>query len=290
MAQNTKQTHQDSVSGVVRTFQIIEAVSRQDQIGLSDLSRILHLHKSTLYRFLTTMCELGYLRRDENTQEYAITMKLFQLGSAALERMDVVPLSRPVMDRLAEQTSETVHLAATDSAALVYLHKIDSRHTLRMYSRVGKRAPLYCTGLGKALLAWKSDQEVRSLFPDDSFQRHTDRTITTLNDLLKELIITKRRGYALDNEEHERGIRCVAAPVFDRSGEPCAAISVSWPSARVDEKTAQSWIPLVRESAAIISEALGGSFPPTAAAESAGTGTTDYGTEPNDPSQTTTAP
>ena len=284
MAANTKQTNQDSVSGVVRTFQVIEAVSRQDQIGLSDLSRILHLHKSTLYRFLTTMCELGYLRRDEDTQEYAITLKLFQLGSAALERMDVVHLSRPVMDRLAEQTSETVHLATTDSAALVYLHKIDSRHTLRMYSRVGKRAPLYCTGLGKALLAWRSEEEVRNIFPRDSFQRYTDRTITTLNGLFEELLITKERGYALDNEEHERGIRCVAAPVFDRSGQPCAAISVSWPSARVDDKTAQGWIPFVQESAAIISEALGGSFPPSATAKAPDAGVTAYGAPPKDPS------
>lgn len=259
MTEKSKDIEQGNVTAVVRAFRVLEAVAERNQIGLSDLSRMLAVHKSTLYRFLATMCDLGYLRKLPNSEEYSLTLRLFHVGSAALDRIDVVQESRAPMEWLAEQTGETVHLAMRDSSSIVYLNKIDSSHTLRMYSRIGKHAPLYCTGLGKALLAWLPEEKVQSVLQEQSFHRYTDTTITDFEALLDELKAIRERGYSTDQEEHEAGIRCAAAPIFDASGEPSAALSVSWPTMRADGEPARRWGALVREAAAQVSQAIGGS-------------------------------
>jgi len=252
---------ESGVSSVIRTFRILETIAKHGRIGLSDLSRELRIHKSTVLRFLSTLCDRGYIRRLADSDSYALTLKLFELGATALDQMDVVEQARPVMEWLAGETNETVHLATRESDSVVYLHKIDSSHALRMYSRIGKLAPLHCTGLGKALLAWLPEPTVREIYSRLKLTVYTENTISRVGELLEELARIRSRGYSWDHEEHEPGIRCVAVPIFDRSGEVCAALSISWPSVRDRADTERKRAPLAMEASQRITASIGGTLP-----------------------------
>jgi DNA-binding IclR family transcriptional regulator len=152
---------------------------------------------------------------------------------------------------------------------VVYVEKIDSYQTLRMYSQIGRRSPMYCTGLGKALLAYLAPHELKVFLKRKELHRHTEHTLTTSKALLAELEQIREQGYALDNEEHEEGIRCVAAPVFGFRGQAVAAISVAGPTLRLNDEKIAYLIPLVREAAADISARLGHRPSPPGTAEQA---------------------
>lgn len=258
MSKDKSEGNGTNVNAVVRTFLILQSIANNEEIGLAELARDLHIHKSTVLRFLTTLCDLGYLRRIPENDTYALSLRLFELGATALDKMDVVQLAKPIMKWLASKTNETVHLATREDDSVVYLHKVDSPHVLRMYSRIGKLAPLHCTGLGKALIAWLPESKVRTIFTNKRLRVFTEKTIGKLPDLLKELEKIRTTGFSWDHEEHEPGIRCVAAPVFDASGSVAAAISVSWPSARNQTETEVERGPLVLEASRRLSRALGG--------------------------------
>ncbi len=259
MSEAKSPPHGASVSGVVRTFRILQTIASREAMGLSEISRELRIHKSTVLRFLTTLCDLGYLRRRAGTETYTLSLKLFELGASALDHVDVVEESRQPLEWLATKTAETVHLAARESKAVVYLNKIDSPHSLRMYSRIGKLAPLHCTGLGKALLAWLPEETLQEIYGNTRLPVFTGNTIRNLSELRKELKRIRKAGYSWDHEEHEPGIRCVAAPVFDRSGAVCAALSVAWPTVRDAADTERIRAPLVIEAARMATLNLGGS-------------------------------
>ena len=171
--------------------------------------------------------------------------------------MDVVSASRPFLEQLSSETSETVHLAVLDGESVVYVDKIDSPHLLRMYSHVGRRAPAYCTGLGKALLSSLTEPELRRIYPQKKLHRFTPNTITEPGRLEAELAEIRQRGVAVDNEEHEVGIVCFAAPVRERSGRVLAAISVSIPKLRFAAADRQRYVHPASLAAQSASERLG---------------------------------
>lgn len=217
------------------------------------------MNKSTVYRFLTALRELGYVRQNERTEEYSTTLKLFELGSTVVTRMKVWQEAERVMNQLAQQTGETIHLATLDDSQLVYLHKIESRQNLRvaMMSRIGHTAPTYCTGLGKVLLAFTERQVADRIIEETPLHRFTESTITARDDLLAELERTRTRGYAIDYEEHEVGVRCVAAPVLGPNGKLVAALSVSAPSVRLTDDRFPEFAELVKRAASEVSSGLG---------------------------------
>ncbi len=219
------------VSAVARAFSVLDRLSRDPSLTLERLSRDVHLAKPTVYRFLLTLQRLGYVRRDERDR-WAMTLQLFHTGSRVLDHLDLYAAARPVADELAEHLGETVHMGVLEGDAAVYVLKIESKHTIRMFSRVGRRIPLYCTAIGKVLLAYADQEERAVALRSMRLVALTPRTLTSRVAVEAELEKVRRQGFAVDDEEHEHGIRCIGAPVFGHTGAVVAALSASWPSFR----------------------------------------------------------
>ncbi|MGL5285408.1 MAG: DNA-binding transcriptional regulator KdgR, partial [Aeromonas sp.] len=172
----------DSVSSVLKVFGILQALGEQKEIGVTELSQRIMMSKSTVYRFLQTMKSLGYVTQEGESDKYALSLRLFELGAKALEHQDLIAIADLYMRRLGKETKETLHLGALDDDSVIYLHKIDSEYNLRMYSRVGRRRPIYSTGLGKVLTAWLDESEVRELFSRIDFVPFTEKTLRNIDD------------------------------------------------------------------------------------------------------------
>ncbi|HET6414134.1 MAG TPA: IclR family transcriptional regulator C-terminal domain-containing protein [Anaeromyxobacter sp.] len=247
------------VQSVARTLRILETLAAEGELGLTELAERVGMHKSTLFRFMRTFSELGYARRDGDTERFSLTLKVFELGSSVYARVDLVKLASPVLARLSATTEETVHLAILDGNQLVYLSKIESPRALRvaMQSGVGLTAPAYCTGLGKVLLAFADTRVLDSYLAGCDFVHYTENTLSDRLHLLAELQVIRNRGWAVDNEEHEYGVRCVAAPVRSGTGAVAAALSVSGPTIRLTPDRVDIMRELVCEAAKEISRLLG---------------------------------
>jgi IclR family KDG regulon transcriptional repressor len=244
------------VSAATRALAVLERLSRQHTIGLEELSRDVHLAKPTVYRFLTTLQELGYARRVDGDR-WLMTLKLFNVGSRALDHLDLHAAALPAAEALAEELGETVHMGVLEAHSAVYVLKIESRCTIRMFSRVGRRMPLHCTAIGKTLLAFAKSEEREAALKGVRLQAFTSRTLTTRAALYAELERIREQGFALDAEEHEEGIHCIGAPVFDHTGAIVATISVSWPGFRYQQGEERDKVTPIKAAAARISAALG---------------------------------
>ena len=250
------------VGAAVRVLAVLEELSRQRTIGLEELSREIKLAKPTVYRFLLTLQELGYARRAENDR-WAITLRMFNVGSRALDHLDLHAAARPVAEELAEELGETIHMGVLDGDSAVYVLKIESKYHIRMYSRVGRRMPLYCTAIGKVLLAWMTPEERDEALEGVRLVAFNERTLTTRAALEAEVAQVRTLGYAVDNEEREENVHCIGAPVFDYTGTVVAAISVSWPTFRFTPGEESEKIAHTMAAAARISAILG--YEPAAA-------------------------
>ncbi len=247
----------ESVSSVLKTFGILQALSAQKDIGLSELAQRLMMSKSTVYRFLQTLKALGYVHQEGESEHYSLTLKLFELGSTALEYVDLVDLADSEMRRVSDLTDEAIHLGTLDGDGIIYIHKIDSKYNLRMYSRIGRRNPLYSTAIGKVLLARRNEADIRNILSAVTFTKTTDKTHENVESLLSELSTVKSQGFGEDNEEQEAGIRCLAVPVYDRFQQVVAGLSVSFPTIRFTQDKRTQYISELQTSAERISLKLG---------------------------------
>jgi len=212
------------------------------EIGLSDISARAGLHQSTVFRLLATLSAAGYTQQSPLTGRYRQGLSALSLGQAFLRHSDLRQIAEPALASLRDQSGETVHLATLDGTEVVYLEKLPGLHPIGlMSSRVGDRAPAHCTGLGKALLAHQPEAVVREAYRQ-GLTGYTPRTITRIGALLTEMEHVRQSGYAVDDEEHEAGVVCVAASVSD-SRQALAAISVSGPADRIREKILDARLP-----------------------------------------------
>jgi IclR family KDG regulon transcriptional repressor len=252
----------ESVAAVLKVFAILQALAERNETGISELSMRLAMPKATIYRFLQTMKTLGYVRQEVDSERYGLTMKMFELGTKALQYPDLVELAKSHMQRLSDATGETVHLGMLIDSEIIYVHKVDSRHMLGMYSRVGRRAPLHCTGIGKVLMAWEPVARRDHVLKGCDFKRYRDKTITTRADYDAELERTLAQGFGQDREEFDDHIRCAAIPIFDRLNQPIAGMSVSFPTFRYDTAREPELVAMLRDASRDISTQLGcTSFP-----------------------------
>lgn len=252
-----KSTQPEAVSSVLKVFNILESLGEQKEIGVSELSQRLMMSKATTYRFLQTMKTLGYVSQQGDADKYSLTLKMFELGSKSLEWVDMVTIAEKEMRAISEETNETVHLGALDHGCIIYIHKIDSSYSLRMHSRVGRRNPLHTTAIGKVLLAECDEVYVRKQLADAEFVKSTPNTIENIEQFLEELKIVKEQNFGEDNEEQEPGLRCIAAPVYDRFGTVIAGVSISFPTIRFDEDSKHRYVELLHNAGRNISAQLG---------------------------------
>lgn len=244
------------MNAVMRTISILEALSEVEGTNLENLSKITELPKATLLRFLSTLISLGYVHRD-GADMYHLTLKMFSVGSRSLRHMDLINTAKPFARKLCQELGETVHMGILEGDNAVYVLKEESSYTLRMYSRVGKVIPLYCTAIGKIFLSQMNEQELEEYFRKNPLKPFTPKSIRTHHALIEELERTRQRGWAIDDEEHEENIFCIGAPVRDYSGNIIAAMSVSWPIFRFNKDSFQTIAEKIKSTTAELSMVLG---------------------------------
>ena len=227
--------------------------------SLQQLSEEIRLSPSTTFRQLATLSSYAYVQRDEQTSQYVLGRACLELARAYYEGNDLRRIALPELERLRNETKETIHLAVLDRTEVVYIEKLQGLHAIGlMGSRLGGRAPAYCTGVGKAMLAHEPPQVVRQYFVRRKLQRFTKNTITSFAGLVAELASIHDQGYALDHGEHESQVRCVAAPIFDGKGNVIAALSISGPEDRMEPiERNRPMIENARQTARKISSMLG---------------------------------
>lgn len=253
----TKGRNLDNIQSLERALRIIEILAHSEKpLGVTELGKLIGVHKSTAYRLIYTLRQFGYVDQDEETEKYYLGLKPLELSSIINERLDIKKLVRPYLEELSDKTGETIHLAVREEDDVVYIDKIESKHTVRMYSRIGARAPLYCTALGKCLLAFGPESVIERWISKESLPRKTENTIKTGKKLARELEEVRLKGYALDREEFEPGVRCVGIPILNKSGKAIAAVSVSIPAFRATEEKINEIIPLLLRIKSEISEKL----------------------------------
>jgi IclR family KDG regulon transcriptional repressor len=245
------------LSSVANALRVMKAFSdEQSEIGITALAQRLGLAKSTVHRLAATLIGEGMLEQDSETGKYRLGLAVFELGALVRRKMDVSSEARPYLKTLRDQTGETVHLAILDHASVVYINKMESRQAIRMSSNVGARAPVYCTGDGKALLAFQPEEFVTQILKLGLAAR-TPNTITDAKAFRRDLAATRARGYAIDNEESEVGMRCVAAPIRFHNGTVIASLSIAGPTHRVNRKILLAYAREVISAAAAVSQRLG---------------------------------
>ncbi|WP_252313090.1 IclR family transcriptional regulator [Sinobaca sp. H24] len=246
------------VKSVDRALQMIAVIStHKEGIGVTGLAEKIGVTKSAAFKILTTLVEHGYAEQDRTTKKYKLGYKYLELSSLLLESMDIRTLARPFLQELEEETNEVIHLVVMDQEQMVYIDKLEGYETLRMHSKVGRRAPGHCTSAGKMILAHLSPEEVEHVLREQGMEPHTPYTITDKGVLLKELEAVRNRGYAVEEQENELGITCIAAPVFDNKKKITGAVSISGPSIRMSKERIQKISPLLIDVTSRISSRLG---------------------------------
>jgi DNA-binding IclR family transcriptional regulator len=220
---------------VDRAVSVLNQLADGKPRTMTQLSKELEINSSTTFRLLATLRYHNLVQLEEATGNYRLGLACLELSRAFHTGDEVRQAALLVMRALRDDTMETVHLGVLDELEVVYLEKLEGLHAIGlMSSRVGRRAPAHCTGLGKALLAYSTPDYIQENLDKLNLENYTDTTISNENDLLVHLEDVRQRGYALDKGEHEKEVRCVAAPIFDQYGKTVAAISVSGPSGRID--------------------------------------------------------
>lgn len=255
-----------SVSGhsqsLVRGLNLLERLAATPGgLALSELAEEVELAPSTTHRLLQALQSQGFITQDNELGVWKIDVKTFRIGNSFLEARDFVATSRPFLRRLTAETGETANLGIRDGSTAVFLAQSESPQMMRMITRIGSRAPLHASGVGKALMAWLPDDEFERVLTERGLDRVTTNTLHTVDTLRANLSEVRQQGFACDREEHAIGLHCVAACLHDEHGTPLAAISVSGPVARIPETRLLELGELVRSTAAEITARLGGRFP-----------------------------
>lgn len=230
-------------------------------LSLTDLSYQLGIPTATVHRMLSTFEEQDFVEQDVEQGLWFIGLKSFTVGNAFLNRRDFVASARSHMHGLVEQCGETANLGVIDDGEAVFISQVESPEVMRMIVRLGSRSPIHASGVGKALLAYLPEQRLARVLQQRGITRYTEKTIDTPAQLRRELEQIRQLGYALDDEEHAIGLRCVASAIFDQNGQALAAISLSGPKARVTDARLDELGIAVRQTADEITHALGGHRP-----------------------------
>lgn len=246
------------VQSLERAFDLLERMADAGgEVGLSELSGTSGLPLPTIHRLMRTLVSCGYVRQQPN-RRYALGPRLIRLGESASRLLGT--WARPYLARLVEETGETANMALLDGDEVVYVAQVPSRHSMRMFTEVGRRVLPHSTGVGKVLLAHTPDEQVRALLARTGMPAATEKTITTADGFLDALAHVRERGYATDDNEQEIGVRCIAVSVPD--SPTAAALSISGPAGRVTDAATDKFVPLLHEVAIDLSAALASSGAP----------------------------
>lgn len=243
---------------VQRALDILEVVaSGQHEMGIVEISQRVKLPVSTVHRLLTTLADRKFITQNSETGRYRIGIRAFEIGNRFLEQTQLRDIAHPVMLELARKVNESINLAILDGFSAIYIDQVESERLLKIFTRSGVRVPLHCTGVGKVLLAGFSDEYIEHILSSVELLPRTPNTITRPDMLLAHINLVRNQGYALDDEEFEEGVRCVAAPIKNYRGETVAALSISGPVSRMMKEQLGAYIEALCEASKAISLQLG---------------------------------
>ena len=243
--------HADGTVG--KALDVLDMVAAAGQpVRFSDLLVNSAYPKATLYRFLQTLTHQGMLAYDADRGTYALGVRLVRLAHAAWSQSSLAPIARPYLDELAAETGETIHLAQLDQGQVLYVDKRHATRPVSMFAQAGKVGPAYCTGVGKAMLAYLPEDALQRCIGRQSFPSFTEHTLDSPQALRAELAAIRTRGHAFDREEHEAGIICCAAPILSRAGRVIGALSVTSTTARTTLAALEAGADRIKDIAARI--------------------------------------
>jgi IclR family KDG regulon transcriptional repressor len=250
------------IQTIERASNILDILGQSPQgISIRDVSAKIKLPKGTIHRLLSSLSYFGYVRQDSKTRNYFLGLKLVELGNLLLSQLDLRKEADPFLRGLAERTKETVHMVFLDRDEIVYIDKVETDHNpsgLKMASRIGLRNPAHSCAVGKVLLSHLPEEELNRIIKEKRLIKRTENTVIDPAQLKEHLKSVRNHGYAIDDEENEKGIRCVAAPIYNEAGKAVAAISITGPAFRVTKKVIQESLKKeVMETAFRISQKLG---------------------------------
>lgn len=246
------------VQSVERTLRILEFLAERGQpLSLSDISNNLNLKISTVHRLLKTLIICGFARQDSYSGKYLLGIKNFNIGYTALYSLDIRNIARSFLQQLVDKYHETASIGILEQGDLIYIDQVESEKMVKMLARLGCRLPAHAHAMGKVLLASLSEAELDAFLKNKKLEKFTEKTITSPEQLKKELYIIRRQSYALDLEETEVGIRCVAAPIYNHLGNATAALGISAPSSRISALYLNELANAVKQTALDISVKLG---------------------------------
>jgi IclR family KDG regulon transcriptional repressor len=247
------EANQDGTVG--KALDVLDMVALVGQpVRFSELLAKSPYPKATLYRFLQTLTNQNMLSFDADRGTYALGVRLVRLAHVAWTQSSIAPLARRYLDELAAESGETIHLAQMDQGQVLYVDKRNAARPVEMFSSAGKVGPAFCTGVGKAMLAFMSDEAVEAAIARQSFHRFTEQTLDTPAKLKSELQVIRSRGHAFDREEHEPGIICCAVPIISRAGHVLGALSMTSTTGRTTLAALEAQADRIKETAARIAE------------------------------------
>ena len=246
------------VHSVLRALTVLDVLAQEGrEMGVVDLGRRVQLHVSTVHRLLATLIAGGYVQQDPETGRYALSGKIHQLAQASLGWRDLRRVSRPHLERLAKVSGETANLVVLEKNEACYLDKVESPQSLKFLIRIGHRAPLYCTAVGKILLSYLPEEDTEEFLSRVTLVPHTRSTITSRPQLRRELTKVAAHGFAVDREECEKGASCLAVPIRDHTGRVVAALGISGPTVRMTDRRISELVPVMLEEGRRVSAGLG---------------------------------
>ncbi len=251
------------VQSLDRAITLLKLVSNASGLSLTEISRASTLAPSTAYRMLTTLQQHGMLEFDEQSQLWFVGVETFRMGAAFLRRRKLAERGGAVIQALMVKTGETANLAFGEADGVVFVGQVETHETIRAFFRPGTRSPYHASGIGKAILAFKEREARGRMMRDLTLETFTPKTLATPDALEADLETTLERGFAIDDEERNLGMRCVAAPIFNEFGDPIGGVSISGPTVRMTDESLDHLGASVRDAAIQITAAMGGTPPPS---------------------------
>jgi len=250
------------VQSLTRGLSILECLAKAEGgLTLTDIGQRLQLPPSTVHRLLATLEKMGYVYQAGELGRWYVGLQAFAVGSSFLASRDFIAQSHPYMRRLMDQSGETVNLAILDGTEAVFVDQVQCREMMRTIVKLGSRAPLHASGVGKAMFASLPDDQIDAILKVRGLPRITGNTITTPETMWASIRVIRQRGWSFDDEEHAQGTRCVASPIYDEHAETLGAISLAGPSSRLPDERIRQLGPLVAHAAAELTHRLGGKWP-----------------------------
>lgn len=250
-----------TIASVIKAIDVIEHLAQsKEELGVTEISEDLGLGVSATYHLLNTLRECGIIEQNDKSKKFKLSLKLWQIGVKAYGKNHISDIIKPFLKKLKELTGETSNLTVLDNDHIVYVAQVESDKAIKMFTKTGESAPLHCTGAGKILLAYQSEEKRNNILDNLELKKYTEYTITDKDELITKLEEIRNKGYGFDEEERNLDVFCIGAPVFGINDEIMGCLSISGPKSRFTEENIKQWTKIIVDTAKEATNYLKGGY------------------------------